>query len=230
MLAMNGGSIEDTHRVALYSQEYFDASFRKANHVQVLISGYQNLIYEANLSLLRGTFEGMALCIAIVFVLLLIVLRSFWMSVIGIIPVVICLIVEFGFLGLTGIELNTATALVSSICIGIGIDFSIHFITWYRRELLVDRDIMSAIDRTVVNKGRAILYNLFVIVGGFLGLIVSNIIPIRDFGLINAVCMTVTAGAAIIVVPAIIRLLAKKRYAFLYLGVTEANSNAMTEQ
>ncbi|MDP3131234.1 MAG: MMPL family transporter, partial [Bacillota bacterium] len=48
MLAMNGGSIEDTHRVALYSQEYFDTSFQKANHAQVLISGYQNLIYEAN--------------------------------------------------------------------------------------------------------------------------------------------------------------------------------------
>jgi len=227
MLTMNDGSIDDIHEVALYSQAYFDPEFQEANHVQVLVSGYQNLIYEANRSLLRGTFIGIALCIVIVFLILLPVLRSFWMSVVAIVPIIITLIVEFGFLGLVGIELNTATALISSIAIGNGIDFSIHFITWYRRELLVDRDIAAAIDRTVVNKGQAILYNLFVLVGGFLSLVFSNIMPIRDFGLINAVCMTVTAGGALLVVPAILRLLANKRYAFLYLGVTEANPDAM---
>jgi predicted RND superfamily exporter protein len=131
------------------------------------------------------------------------------------------LAVNFGFMGYARMTLNTATALVSSIGIGIGVDFSIHFITWYRRELMVDLDIRAAIDRTILHKGRAIVYNWLVIVGGFLVLVGSKMGPMHDFGLLTAVCLTITAMGALIVVPAMIRLLAKKNHRFLYLGVTE---------
>jgi len=156
-----------------------------------------------------------------VFLLLLLVLRNLRMTVIAVVPIFLCLAVNFGFMGYAGMTLNTATALVSSIGIGIGVDFSIHFITWYRRELLVDRDILAAVDRTIMHKGRAIVYNWLVIVGGFLVLVGSQMGPMHDFGLLTAVCLTVTAAGALIVVPALIRLLARKNYKFLYLGVPE---------
>jgi len=226
MVTMNRGSLDDTHEVATYGESYF-ADLRDKDHLQVLISGDQQIYYVANRTLLGGMLEGTVMCIVIVFALLLLVLRSFWMSLIAIVPIVICLLVEFGFLGFSGMALNTATALVSSIGIGIGVDFSIHFITWYRRELQVDRDILAAVSRTIMHKGRAILYNLLVIVGGFLVLLGSNILPIHDLGLLIGICMVVTAAGALVIVPAILRLLAKKRYAFLYLGVTEAKPNAM---
>jgi hypothetical protein len=171
--------------------------------------------------------ESIIACIIIVFLLLLLVLRNFWMSVIAIVPIFLCLVVDFGYLGLSGTALNTATALVSSIGIGIGVDFSIHFITWYRRELLVDHNVLAAVDRTILHKGRAILYNLIVIVGGFLVLLGSKMGPLQDFGLLTAICLTVTAAGALVVVPAILRLLAKKDYRFLYLGVEKADPSAL---
>ena len=130
-------------------------------------------------------------------------------------------------MGFAGIELNTSTSLVSSIGIGIGVDFSIHFITWYRRELMVGRNILAAVDRTILHKGRAILYNLLVIVGGFVVMVGSQMGPLRDFGMLTAICMTVTAFGALVVVPSFIRLLAKKDYQFLYLGVKTANPKAL---
>jgi uncharacterized protein len=229
MLTMNEGSLDESHKIAMYSESYF-AALRDKDHLQVLVSGDQQIAYVANQTLLRGTLESIIICVVIVFVLLLLVLRSFWMSLIGIIPIGVCLLVDFGFLGLTGIELNTATALVSSIGIGIGVDFSIHFITWYRRELQVDRDILASVDRAIIHKGRAILYNLFVIVGGFAVFMGSTMVPLRQFGLLTAICMTVTATGALVIVPAILRLLAKKKYSFLYLGVTKANPKAMYEE
>jgi hydrophobe/amphiphile efflux-3 (HAE3) family protein len=229
MITMNKGSTSEINEIALYSQAYFSKDFREKNHFQVQISGDQHIAYVANQTLLRGTLESIVICIVIVFLLLVLVLRNFWMSLIGIVPIFLCLVVDFGFLGFTGIELNTSTALVSSIGIGIGVDFSIHFITWYRRELQLDRDIVAALDRTIVHKGRAILYNLFVIVGGFLVLMGSKMMPMHDFGLLTAVCMSVTAFGALLVVPALLRLLAKKQYRFLYLGVTETNPRALEE-
>ena len=82
-------------------------------------------------------------------------------------------------------------------------------------------------DRTILHKGRAILYNLMVIVGGFLVLLGSKLGPLHDFGLLNAICLTVTAVGALVVVPAILRLLAKNNYGFLYLGVSRANPEAL---
>ena len=46
----------------------------------------------------------------------------------------------------------------------------------------------------------------------------------RDFGLLTALCLTVTAIGALVVVPAILRVLAKKNHQFLYLGVAKAMS------
>ena len=183
--------------------------------------------YMANKILLEGNLVSIFACVVIVFLLMLLVLRDLRMSLIAVVPVALCLVVDFGFLGFTGIELNTTTSLVSSIGIGIGIDFSIHFITWYRRELLVDHNVLAAVDRTILHKGRAILYNLFVIVGGFLVLLGSKMNPLKDFGLLTALCLTVTAIGALVVVPAILRLLAKKNYRFLYLGVAKADPKAL---
>ncbi len=223
MMTMNEGSLDDIHKIALYARSYFDRSFLDRNHLQVQVVGEQQISYESNRSLLKGTMEGIFACVAIVFLLLLFSLRDFRMSLVAVVPVLLCLVVDFGYLGFSGTTLNTATALVSSIGIGIGIDFSIHFITWYRRELRVDRDVLAAVDRTILHKGRAILYNLFVIAGGFLVLLGSQMGPLRDFGFLTALCLTVTAISAIVVVPAIIRLLARKDRKFLYLGVEEAS-------
>ncbi len=227
IVIMNQGGIEEIHEIAAYAASYFDPAFLTSNHLQVQVAGAQAVTYMANQLLLKGNLEGIIACIVIVFLILLVVLRNLKMSLIAIIPIALGLVVNFGYLGFSGTELNTATSLVSSIGIGIGIDFSIHFITWYRRELMVDRDILMAVDRTIVHKGRAILYNWLAIVGGFLVLLGSRMGPLRDFGLLTAICLTVTAFGALIVVPAAIRLLARKNYDFLYLGVKSANPSAL---
>jgi len=226
MVTMNSGSLEDSHAISLFTKAYFDQSFLAKNHLALHLTGEQEISYMANQVLLSGNLESITACLIIVFVLLLVVLRNLPMTLVAIVPIVLCLAVNFGYLGFSGTELNTTTSLVSSIGIGIGIDFSIHFITWYRRELMVDRNISAAVDRTILRKGRAILYNLFVIVGGFLVLVGSSMGPMKDFGLLTALCLTVTAFGALVVVPALIRFLAKKDYAFLYLGVKEPNPTA----
>ena len=227
MVSMNSGTQDAIHQIALYAESYFDKAFRDQNHVQVQVAGAQAITYVANQTLNKGNLESITACLIIVFVLLVVVLRNVRMTLISVIPIVLCLAVNFGYMGYTGMPLNTATSLVSSIGIGIGIDFLIHFITWYRRELLVDRNILAAVDRTILHKGRAILYNLFVIVGGFLVLVGSSMGPMRDFGLLTALCLTVTAAGSLVVVPAVIRVLAWGNHKFLYLGVTEIVPRAM---
>jgi uncharacterized protein len=215
---MKRGSSEDLENVRRYCISYFGQDFLEANHLQLRITGASHLYSVANDLLVEGTIRSIYICLIVVFVLLLFVLRDFWMSVIALAPIFITLLINFGILGYFGIPLNAGTAMVSSVAIGIGVDYSIHFITWYRNELRKDGNILLALERSIMHKGRAILYNMFVIVGGFMVMAASRFIPLIQFGVLTSVCMITTAVGALAVVPAIIRLLAKRDYAFLYLG------------
>ncbi len=218
-VTMKRVSSEELDKVRAYCAGYFSKDFLGANHIQAQVSGAANLASAANTLLVKGMYTSIVLCVLIVFMLLLYILRDARMSLIAITPIFVTLFINFGVLGFFHIPLNIGTAIVSTIAIGIGVDYSIHFITWYRNELRKEPDIRKALELTIVNKGRAILYNMFVIFGGFFVLIFSKFVPLVQLGYLVAVCMVATAVGSLVVVPAIIRLLAKKDRKFLSLGV-----------
>lgn len=219
-ITMKRTSTEESEAVARYALGYFGADFLRSNHLQANITGTAHLYYVANTLLVDGTIKSVIVCIVVVFLLLLYVLRNFWISLIAMLPIFITVVINYGMLGLFNIPLNAGTALVSSLAIGIGVDYSIHYITWYRREIREKRDVNLALENTIIHKGRAILYNMLVIFGGFLVLVVSKFVPLVQFGGLVAVCMVTTAIGALVFVPAVMRLLAKKEHKFLYMEKT----------
>jgi len=217
-LQMKRTGTQETEVLRKWAEAYFDPQFLKANHAQIQVTGAAHLYYVANDLLVAGTYRSVIICIGIVFLLLLYVLRSFWMSLIALTPIFITLVINFGILGWFNIPLNAGTAMVSSVAIGIGVDYSIHYITWYRSEMRRKSDIGIALENTIMHKGRAILYNMFVIFGGFLVMVVSKFIPLIQFGVLVSICMVTTAVGALVIVPAIIHTLSKRNHRFLYLG------------
>ena len=216
-VTMKRVSTDESEAVAKFALEFFGQDFLAANHLQANVTGTAHLYYVANMLLVDGTIKSIVICVIVVFFLLMYVLRGFWISLISMVPIFITLVINFGMLGLFNIPLNTATAMVSSLAIGIGVDYSIHYITWYRSEIHKQRDITLALENTILHKGRAILYNMLVIFGGFLVLVVSKFVPLIQFGLLVAICMVTTAVGALVLVPAMMKLLAKKERKFLYM-------------
>lgn len=180
-------------------------------------TGVTNIV--ANDLMVSGTLEGLIDCVVITCLLLLPLIRNLWMTLISMIPIFFMLLFNFGVLGCFGITFDMGTSIVASVAIGLGIDFSIHFISWYRHELALHRDVEKALDETIVNKGRAILYNMFVVVLGFLALLFSSFVPLANFGLLVSLCVIVMALGSLMLVPAAIRVLSRKGFAFTRLGM-----------
>jgi len=216
-ITMKRVSTDESEAVARYTRDYFTKDFQAANHLQANVTGVAHLYYVANTLLIEGTINSVIICVIVVFFLLLFVLKDFWISLIAMLPIFLTLVINYGMLGLFNIPLNAGTAMVSSVAIGIGVDYSIHYITWYRREIHQKRDIDAALENTILHKGRAILYNMFVIVAGFMVMVVSKFIPLIQFGILVSVCMITTAVGSLVIVPAVMRLLAKKQRPFLYM-------------
>jgi len=118
----------------------------------------------------------------IVFVLLSFMFKNIRAGLIGSVPIVITSLISFGVMGLLNIPLSTTTALMSSIAIGIGIDYAVHFIDRYKINLSKTKDMKLSIGKTMHHSGRAIMFNAVVVIAGFMVLLFSVFPPNRVLG------------------------------------------------
>ena len=143
-------------------------------------SGYKGLIFTD--LILEGQIMSLILSIIIVIVLLSFMFKSIKAGVIGAVPILITALISFGVMGFLDIPLSTTTALLSSIAIGIGIDYAVHFIEQYRGNALKTGDKELTAQKTMAHSGRAILFNAIVVIAGFLVLLFSVFPPNRELG------------------------------------------------
>ncbi len=143
-------------------------------------SGYKSLIFTD--LILKGQISSLILSLVIVVLLLSLMFKRVIAGFIGAIPILITAIVNFGVMGLLGIPLSTTTALISSIAIGVGIDYAVHFIDRYRINASLTGDLHATVRETMHHSGSAILFNAMVVIAGFLVLLFSAFPPNRALG------------------------------------------------
>ncbi|MCD4711631.1 MAG: MMPL family transporter, partial [Bacteroidales bacterium] len=153
---------------------------------------------------LTGTYYSLGIALLIIFILLSIIFRSLKAGLLGIIPLSISVTVLFGLMGLTGIRLDVATALLSSVMIGVGVDYTIHFLWRYREERRLNRPATEAVITTITTTGRGIIFNALSVIVGFVVLIISSFTPIRFFGVLVLVSILSCLVGALVILPAIV--------------------------
>jgi predicted RND superfamily exporter protein len=143
-------------------------------------SGYKGLIFTD--LILEGQIMSLILSIIIVVVLLSFMFKNILAGVIGAVPILITALISFGVMGFLDIPLSTTTALLSSIAIGIGIDYAVHFLEQYRVNAQKTGDKELTAQKTMAHSGRAILFNAIVVIAGFMVLLFSVFPPNRELG------------------------------------------------
>ncbi len=131
-------------------------------------------------------------------------MRSFVAGAISLIPLILTVVINFGVMGFSRTPLDMATLMVSSIAIGIGIDYAIHFMERFRREYRTTRDPRRALEATIQTTGRGIAYNALALALGFAVLLFSTFKGTANFGLLIAMTMVISAISAFTTIPAIL--------------------------
>ena len=170
----------------------------------VLIDALAEMIVEGQLS---SIFTALIAVFFIVYLLL----RSWQGSILSVLLVALLTLLNFGIMGWTGIELDVVTALISSIGIGVGIDYSIMIYSRYLEEKEKNVTTEQAVETTISTIGSAILSNAVAVVSGFIILIFSSFPPFNYFGILVTTLMLAAAAGAIFLMPAVILELAKIR-------------------
>ncbi|NPV54731.1 MAG: RND family transporter [Firmicutes bacterium] len=146
-----------------------------------------------------------------VWVVVSIIMGSVFLGSLCLIPLVLTVVINFGVMGYMGIPLDVVTMMIAGICIGIGIDYSIHLISRYRLELSSGIDKREAIMSAVGSTGRGIFFNAATMAIGFGLLIFSSFHAISVFGALVAGTMATSSLGALIVLPSVLRLLGERQ-------------------
>lgn len=169
-----------------------------------VIGGYGYVRAELANKVQSGTIFSLGIALLVIFILLSIIFRSFSAGILGIIPLTISMLILFGLMGLTGVRLDVATALLSSVMIGVGVDYTIHFLWRYREERNKNRPAREAVITTITTTGRGIIFNALSVIVGFVVLIISSFTPIRFFGILVVVSILSCLAGALVILPAIV--------------------------
>ena len=169
------------------------------------IAGNGYLLNRLSELIVSGQLASLVTSLGAVFLLTTFMFRSFVAGLINVLPISLVMIFSFGLLGLLNIPLEIGKSLTASMTIGIGIDYTIHFLCKYRvkvQEGLTDPAQITA--ATMATSGKAIFFNAVVVIGGFLIFLTSNFSSLFYMGVMLSLSMGACLIVSMTVLPAIL--------------------------
>lgn len=140
-----------------------------------------------------------------VFLITAIVFRSLMAGLLLLVPLIAAVVINFGIMGLLGIPLQIATALVSAMAVGIGADYGIYMSFRMREELRKNVCEKEALKTAFQSAGKATLFVSSAVAGGFGILMFSWGFYIHIWmGFLIATAMVVSSLSALTIFPALI--------------------------
>ena len=171
---------------------------------QVKLTGMLVLYNNVLESLITSQILTIGFVFAAIMIMFLFLFRSIKFAVIAVIPSIIASSSVLGLMGLMNIPLDIMTITIAAICIGIGVDHSIHYVHRFRKEILDSSHADVAIKNAHNSTGQAIYYTSVIIILGFSILAFSNFIPTIYFGLFTAFAMLLALFANLTLLPVLL--------------------------
>ncbi len=140
-----------------------------------------------------------------IFIMALLLLRSFIGSVAIVFPVVVTTTIVAGLAGWLSIPMDVSTALAAGIAIGVGVDYAVHYVFRYKlhRENGLSHEL--AVSNTMKGVGRTIVFNAVVVSAGFAILLLSQFPPHAKLGMFVVVYMLISCVVALYILPLLLQ-------------------------
>ncbi len=168
------------------------------------IAGFGRLFGDQERLLIEGQIRGLLLAAGLIFLLMLVIWRSLSAALLCMVPNLSPILVIFIVMGLFGIWLDMATAMIAGVAVGIAVDDTIHVYYGYRSRRARGRSPVWALARTYQHAGRAVTATTLILSAQFLLLLSSPFLPTNDFGLLTALGLVTALLFDLLVLPALL--------------------------
>ncbi|UCD38413.1 MAG: RND family transporter [Fidelibacterota bacterium] len=181
-------------RLSAFITDHFEGA-------EVAITGMAKLFLVVDGLIVSGQITSISVSLFLVWLITTFMFRSPLIGLFSALPLFFALLLNFTIMGLSNIHVNLETMMTSSIAIGVGVDYAIHFIYTYRRRLGREGSFAHAVPATMEDSGVAIAYNSFVVAAGFSIITLSQFVSIQRMGLLITITMLTAAFGALTILP-----------------------------
>jgi uncharacterized protein len=174
---------------------------------RILVGGLAPQLREVTSLLMDSQLKSIAGSFLLVWLITFFIFRSAMGGLFSLIPLGFTVILNFGMMYLLGWPITQGTVIVASIAIGIGVDYTIHFLERFKMQLQQGDTLELAYVNTIRTSGRAIFINAISVALGFLVLVFSEFIPVISMGILMMGTMIFATFGALIILPVLITII-----------------------
>jgi predicted RND superfamily exporter protein len=166
---------------------------------------YINVIWQQKMVV--GMLQAFLGSFLFVFVMMTILYRSSLWAMLCMIPLTVTIVLIYGAIGLIGKDYDMPVAILSSLSLGLAVDYAIHFLSRSRKIYEGHGSWGASVGPVFGEPARAIARNVFVVGMGFLPLLLASLVPYQTVGTFIASILFVAGAATLLILPSLMRLL-----------------------
>lgn len=206
-LQLKSGDNEDMTEVIAAMEQYLAAN-PLPDGVTANWAGktYINVVWQDEM--VAGMLKSLLGAFVIVFVMMALLFRSPSFGLLAMVPLTVTILSVYGLIGWIGKDYDMPIAVLSSLTLGLSVDFAIHFIQRMRTLVAETGSFQSAASHIFEEPARAIARNAIVIALGFTPLFFAALVPYITVGAFMASIMAISGLATLLLLPALMATLA----------------------
>lgn len=164
-------------------------------------------VVQSHEKLIETQIRTIAIAFVVVFVCILIGLRSWTLTIVSIPPNLLPVLAALCAMAWTHIRLDVATVMTASVALGIAVDDTVHMLTAYRTHRRAGLSDVESWHATLERVGPAILVTTLTACAAFATLSFSGFVPLRHFGQLAGLAIAVAFVADVLLLPALVLVL-----------------------
>jgi predicted RND superfamily exporter protein len=166
---------------------------------------YINVIWQNKM--VSGMLQAFLGSFLIVFLMMTLLYRSALWGMLCMIPLTVTIGAIYGAIGLVGKDYDMPVAVLSSLSLGLAVDYAIHFLSRSRALFEMHGSWAKTAGPVFGEPARAISRNVIVVGVGFLPLLAAPLVPYQTVGLFIAAILLTAGVATLLILPSLIAVL-----------------------
>jgi hypothetical protein len=202
-LQLSSGDNQDMSRVMQVVDDYMEGDPLPAGvTLQWAGKTFINVVWQD--AMVSGMLKSLFGAFVVVLVMMSFLFRSIRLGLLAMVPLTVTIGGVYGVIGWVGKDYDMPIAVLSSLTLGLSIDFAIHFIQRMRSLMRQTGTFRDAAAKMFEEPARAIARNAIVIAIGFTPLFFAPLVPYITVGAFMAAIMALSAVSTLILLPALI--------------------------
>jgi len=163
---------------------------------------YINLIWQEEM--VNGMAQALLGSFAVVLLLVTVLFRSPSWGLLAMVPLTVTIVTIYGIVGWVGKDYDMPTAVLSSLSLGLAVDYAIHFLARSRQIFQRTQSWAKTLPEIYEEPARAITRNIIVLGVGFLPLLASSLVPYQTVGTLISTILVLAGLATLLILPALV--------------------------